>query len=329
MKYQVEPVRGPGSPGALAIETPRFRMLRTYDAPAVFQPGANFYGYVGYDGNGMPIIVSGKELRRMSTQVYSPAAQLDLTALEQRTQGLIAAANLKATASLQTMINDVNAIEYANAQTNVVNARIATSLQDAADAPKLDPGDEDEWHRWWYDQLGYRYDPPPQVMAAVNAAPQSAGPSIRSCFVAGTPVRTIHGLRAIETLQVGDQVLSQDTASGGLSFHPILVVHHNPPGSTLRLELDNGETLVPSIYHRFWRAGKGWAIARDLKPGEVLRTLEGRTRIKTIAPGRTEPIYNLDVDGPRTFFVGGHGALVHDNTLPASSTAPFDAELAL
>jgi hypothetical protein len=329
MKYQVEPVRGPGSPGALAIETPRFRMLRTYDAPAVFQPGANFYGYVGYDGNGMPIIVSGKELRRMSTEIYSSAGQLDLTALEQRTQALIAAANLKATASLQMMVNDVNAIEQSNAQTNAVNARIAASLQGAADAPTMDPGDEDGWHRWWYDSLGYRYDPPPQVLAAVNASPQSAGPSIRSCFIAGTPVRTLHGLRPIETLQVGDQVLSQDPASGALSFQPVLVVHHNPPGSTLRLELDNGETLVPSIYHRFWRAGIGWAIARDLKPGEILRTLEGRARIKTITPGRTEPIYNLDVDGPRTFFVGDHGALVHDNTLPASPAAPFDAEPAL
>jgi hypothetical protein len=163
-------------------------------------------------------------------------------------------------------------------------------------------------------------------MAAVSASPQSSGPSIRSCFVAGTPVRTLHGLRPIESLQVGDQVLSQDTATGALSFQPILVVHHNPPGATLRLELDNGETVVPSIYHRFWRAGIGWAIARDLKPGEVLRTLAGRTRIKTITPGRTELIYNLDVDGPRTFFVGDHGALVHDNTLPASPTAPFDAE---
>ena len=63
MRYQVEPVRGPGSPGSLMIETPRFKMLRTYDAPPVFQPGSNFFGYVGYDGNGMPVIASGKELR--------------------------------------------------------------------------------------------------------------------------------------------------------------------------------------------------------------------------------------------------------------------------
>ena len=323
MRYQVEPVRGPGSPGALAIETPRYKVLRTYDAPTVFQPGANFYGYVGYDPNGMPIIVSGKELRRMS--LGAPPG-LDLHSLEQRTLGLIAAANLKATASLQQMIGDVDVIEQTNAQTNAVNARIATSLQGAADAPTLDPGDEDGWHRWWYDQLGYRYDPPPQAMMAVSGSSQSAGPSIRSCFVAGTPVRTIHGLRPIESLQVGDQVLSQDTSTGALGFQPIMVVHHNPPGTTLRLALDNGETLVPSIYHRFWRAGRGWAIARDLKPGDILRTLEGRTRIVTITPGATEPIFNLDVAQSRTFFVGDHGALVHDNTFPASPSIPFDAE---
>jgi hypothetical protein len=138
-------------------------------------------------------------------------------------------------------------------------------------------------------------------------------------------VRTIQGLRPIESLQVGDQVLSQDAATGALSFQPVMVVHHNPPGATLRIELDNGETLLPSIYHRFWRAGIGWATARDLKPGDILRTLEGRARIKTIAAGETEPIFNLDVDGARTFFVGAHGALVHDNTMPAAITNPFDA----
>jgi hypothetical protein len=323
MRYQFEPVRGPGSPGVLAVETPRYKMIRTYDAPAVFQPGANFYGYVGYDGNGMPVIASGKELRRMSTERF---ANLDLAAIERRTLGLIAAANLKASASQQQMISDVSAIEQSNSETDAVNARIAASLQGAVNAPKLDPGDEDGWHRWWYDQLGYRYDPPGQSVLAVSGSSQSPAPSIRSCFVAGTPVRTIHGLRPVESLQVGDQVLSQDTDRGALSFQPIMVVHHNPPSATLRLDLDNGETLVPSIYHRFWRAGRGWAIARDLKPGDILRTLEGRTRIKTIAPGPTAPVYNLDVAESRTFFVGEHGALVHDNTFPASPITPFDAE---
>jgi hypothetical protein len=326
MRYQVEPVRGPGSPGALAIETPRFRMLRTYDAPPVFQPGSNFHGYVGYDSNGMPVIASGKELRRMATPSGIPGWAQNLSAIEQRTLNMITAANLKATASLQQLVSDVGAIEQSNAQAGAWNQRIAGVLQGSVDAPAtLDPGDEDGWHRWWYDRLGYRYDPPAQVTLAVNASPQYPAPSVQSCFVAGTPVRTLDGLRPIEALQVGDQVLSQDTATGALTFQPILVVHHNAPGATLRLVLDNGETLVPSIYHRFWRAGQGWAIARDLKPGDLLRTLEGRVRIESISAGPVEPLYNLDVAGSRSFFVGSHGALVHDNTLPAARSTGFDA----
>ena len=37
------------------------------------------------------------------------------------------------------------------------------------------------------------------------------------------------------------------------------------------------------------------------------------------------PVFNLDVAGARTFFVGMKDALVHDNTLPDSHLEPFDA----
>src|SRR5581483_5220013 len=49
---------------------------------------------------------------------------------------------------------------------------------------------EDDWKRWWYNQLGYRYDAPAQVSVAVNASPQLPGPTVMSCFAGGTPVRT-------------------------------------------------------------------------------------------------------------------------------------------
>jgi hypothetical protein len=114
-----------------------------------------------------------------------------------------------------------------------------------------------------------------------------------------------------------------------LTFEIVTVVHHNPPSATVRLVLDNRETLIPSIYHRFWRAGDGWAMARDLRPGDILRTREGRARIVTASPGPTEPVFNLDVAGSRTFFAGTQGALVHDNTLATTPATPFDAVPAL
>ena len=46
VEYKVQPVQGPGSQGGLLIDTPRFTMLRTYDAPPAFNLAATFRGTV-------------------------------------------------------------------------------------------------------------------------------------------------------------------------------------------------------------------------------------------------------------------------------------------
>ena len=142
-------------------------------------------------------------------------------------------------------------------------------LEVAAGAPSDLKDDEEAWHVWWYDTLGYSYQSPPQVTLVQDASPsQLPPPYITTCFVAGTPVRTLDGPRPIEAIQVGDQVLSQDATTGALGFQSVVFLHHNPPGKTLRVSLSNGESLVCSVYHRFWRANVGWTMARELKPGD-------------------------------------------------------------
>jgi hypothetical protein len=120
-------------------------------------------------------------------------------------------------------------------------------------------------------------------------------------------------------------LLTQDVTTGALSFQSVLVVHHNAPAKTIRVALDNGETITASTYHRFWHVGKGWAMAKQLQTGDTLRTLGGIARVISLEPGATVPVFNLDVFGTRTFFVGMKDALVHDNTLPATHKEPFDA----
>jgi hypothetical protein len=145
-----------------------------------------------------------------------------------------------------------------------------------------------------------------------------------SCFGAGTPVHTLSGVQAIETLKEGDRVLTQDTKTGALGFKPILVVHRNPPSPTYRIALGD-ETVVSSHFHRFWKAGQGWVMARDLKPGDTVRTLGGLVQVGAIESDEVQPVFNLDVADDADFFVGRQGALVHDNTLPDLRQAPFDA----
>ena len=65
-------------------------------------------------------------------------------------------------------------------------------------------------------------------------------------------------------------------------------------------------------------------MARDLKEGDWIRTLNGAVNVRAIEDGRTVPVYNLDVADDADFFIGQTGVLAHDNTLPNLRETPFD-----
>ncbi len=297
-----------------------------YNAPQAFLLGGNFYGYVGYDANGLPVVIRGRELDRLS-QVQGPILyEQKLREFEERTAAMFAEANIKAKAVQQRMNDDAKQVEAMNAQAEADNAQVIPLLQVMAEAPSDLKDDEEGWHTWWYDQLGYTYQSPPKVTIVQDATPPQLPPAgIASCFVAGTPVPTLDGPRPIESIRVGDQVLAQDASTGALAFQPVVFLHHNPPGKTLRVSLAGGDSVVCSVYHRFWRAQPGLGHGRELKPGDVLRTLGGLVRVAKVEPDSTQPLYNLDVAGSRTFFAGAGRLLVHDNTLPDHRLKPFDA----
>ncbi|WP_406698287.1 polymorphic toxin-type HINT domain-containing protein [Singulisphaera sp. Ch08] len=242
-----------------------------------------------------------------------------------------------AAASLQQQLEaDVAALEQSNAETREQNGRISGLLneatgQDLAATPSA-------WQGWWIDQLGYsqksRYEQPKPTFVEVVSRPlppvagfddNSDGYVRRiSCFGAGTPVHTLSGIQPIESLNEGDQVLTQNMKTGALGYKPILVVHRNPPSPTYRIALGD-ETVISSYFHRFWKAGQGWIMARDLTVGDKVRTLGGLVRVQSIATSDVQPVFNLDVADDADFFVGRQGALVHDNTVPDFRQTPFDA----
>jgi tetratricopeptide (TPR) repeat protein len=231
--------------------------------------------------------------------------------------------------------SDVDAIKAFNASLDEVNGRVLPVLDDISGS---DFGaDPLAWQKWLNNLVGFtslQASEPPTITEQVPLAYQpqaiplgtfSVSISSRriSCFGAGTLVRTLTGSQPIESLKLGDQVLTQSIKTGALAYKPILVVHHNPPSKTFEIKLGD-ETIVSSYFHRFWKAGSGWVMARDLKVGDPLRTLSGTVKVTAIEDGKVVPVFNLDVADDADFFVGEVGALAHDNTVPDLRETPFD-----
>jgi hypothetical protein len=83
---------------------------------------------------------------------------------------------------------------------------------------------------------------------------------------------------------------------------------------------------VATGIHRFWRAGNGWVMARELKAGDSLRMVGGTVTVAAIEPDQAQVVYNLDVAINRDFFVGRSTLLVHDYSFVQPVLEPFDRQ---
>jgi hypothetical protein len=127
------------------------------------------------------------------------------------------------------------------------------------------------------------------------------------CFAAETPMKAFGGDRAIKDIQVGDLVLA--------------AAEHNPhqPAEWKRVEekfvtrarlchlLVNGQLIRTTGEHPFFAWNKWqWVGAKDLQPGDLLRTHDDRLVAvdSVIDSGEEEEVYNLRVADYHTYFVG-------------------------
>jgi hypothetical protein len=363
LRYEVRPVGGPGSPGELFVEGERYNVRRTYAAPAIepnrllrllytsdvpadlfhfqssWDPTGTFTAWSGdfamaqtfrVPGSGGPTIdVTPDEIVPAPGSFFVPTYASLVRQRIADTERFRQEAQVATAVSQRRLSDDIAAVEATATAILQTNERVLLVLHGVTEQ---DLGtDRESWRRWWTDQQGYSYQTPrpqpkPTYSQAVNLpfTPSYARSWYHSCFGAGTPVLTQEGLRPIEALRVGDLVLTQDTSTGALSYQPIVKVYHNPPNATLRVALGSESILVTGI-HRFWRAGRGWTMARDLKPGDSVRTLGSLATVASVETDTVQPVFNLEVAHGRSFFVGQAGALVHDNTLVEPTPEPFDA----
>ncbi len=334
-QYQVI-ARGQSSGEAVVqIEDPRAVIERHYHAVAV--PAARSASQGTGSGNGQ-LVRSGQVSRLQSNGHYALFNE-EVRAVAQPSSGSEDSQSAGAALS-QRVAADLRQIEESNLPIKVTNSRVLYALKELTG--KAFGPDQQVWTRWWTQELGYHVSssqpvPKPVVLEEVSAPYASPPPPVmyvsqtqqvgpHSCFVAGTLVHTRSGLRPIEDLKIGDQVLAQDATTGNLVFEPVLATLHNPPADVLRLELETGEAVSATDIHRFWLAGAGWKMARELSPGDRLRVLGGTVKVASVSRARRQLVYNLEVARAGSFLVGPRGILVHDATLVAPVVHPFDGQ---
>jgi hypothetical protein len=291
-----------GAPGFLFVQGPRYNIFRTYtvdesrlisqsDGSALILPWANYPQRVM------------RQRQQQSADLVATIGQI-----------------------LSESEDDVLTARLHVRQVEQLNARIVQVL--AATTGKNLSSDPEAWRKWWAEEQGYAYDPPPpslrQDLTLADSKPTFVSDSHFSCFAAGTPLHTLTGLRAIESVQIGDQVLTQDPHTGALSYQPIVAAVHNKSDRLFKVTSEQESIKVTGI-HRFWKVGQGWVMARELKPGDRLRSLGGVSTVESVASAGSEPVFNLRVMQAQSFFVGKRGTLVHDNSLVEPVPRPFDA----
>jgi hypothetical protein len=218
--------------------------------------------------------------------------------------------------SLQNFQAEAIAVERQVAQENafrkVVNERTVVALRSITG--KDLGSDPQEWWKDWQLTNGYEEQPyRPTTVYRDFYVTREVLPPPCECFVAGTLVWTKTGQQAIETLEPGDQVLAQDLATCELLFRPVLETTIREPSPMVRIQA-GGETIVATEGHPFWLPGKGWRMARKLKPGDQLLTVDGPVTIDEVTAAPQNEAYNLIVSEHANYFVGTRGILVHDNT---------------
>ncbi|XVV09159.1 DNRLRE domain-containing protein [Actinoplanes sp. CA-131856] len=169
------------------------------------------------------------------------------------------------------------------------------------------------------------------VVDASKAATPPKAPSTTKApdcnsFVPGTRVLLADGTsKAIEDVDIGDEVAASDVESGDRQVRPVTrLISGDGVKRLYTITVDTGSgpaDLVATSGHPFWVPDAGrWVLAEDLEPGMWLQTGAGTWAQVTAVEHekRVQRVHNLTVQGVHTYYVlaGGTAVLVHNDNCP-------------
>ena len=139
-------------------------------------------------------------------------------------------------------------------------------------------------------------------LAAKTCASGTCGIPGGTCFVAGTKIRTEHGLKPIEDVKVGEKVWSRNLATGKDELRPVVETYVRHADTLLKLTVA-GSVLTTTEDHPFMVKGRGWTKAGALRAGDVLVTPTGTTPLtKVEAVPHGDTVYNFQVAASHNYY---------------------------
>ncbi|WP_459992607.1 polymorphic toxin-type HINT domain-containing protein [Methylosoma difficile] len=126
----------------------------------------------------------------------------------------------------------------------------------------------------------------------------------------------------IWNLQPGIEVLSRCETTGEVAYRKITRVFEYESQEVYELTYSREDEafgpghLVVTGNHPFWVVNKGWVRVEDLEVGDPFLTSDGtHSHLITLKKERFKvPVYNIEVEGFHTYFVGGLTGLWVHNT---------------
>ena len=153
------------------------------------------------------------------------------------------------------------------------------------------------------------------TVATAGAATLSQYVPQQNCFVAGTPVLTDDGLKAIEEIQPGDTVWAADPKTGEHGFKEVVQTFVNETDELVHVSVA-GEEIVTTPEHPFYAPQKGWTDAISLRAGDILVLANGEyVTIEKVQHEILESpvkVYNFEVEDYHTYYAGVNSVLVHN-----------------
>ncbi|MDI7194873.1 Hint domain-containing protein, partial [Leptospira santarosai] len=139
------------------------------------------------------------------------------------------------------------------------------------------------------------------------------------CFVSGTLVLTGTGLKPIEKVKIGDEVLAFNPETKDQSLKRVVRLFKNENAELLKIKFGDGEEVVTTPGHRFFTETRGFVLAGDLTKEDLFFDKAGeKISIHSIVKETHKekiPVFNFEVEEYHTYYVGETCILVHNDSV--------------